>query len=137
MPDRSFGGAVVLRVSRRGLLARAGRLLLATAGGGAVAAAVRAQAAEAYHFCGHVYTTGSCPHPTGLPRVDEHGMPLRVLVGGVSIDNKGWLYAWVAYVPSPDDVPELTVWPVAQVGVPFSAVLSATSEVELDRKSVV
>ena len=25
---------------------------------------------EAFHFCGHIYTTGSCPHPTGLPRID-------------------------------------------------------------------
>jgi hypothetical protein len=66
------------------------------------------------------------------PRRTEHGMPpLRVLIGGVSIDNRGWLYAWVAYVPSPDDVPSLSVWPVAQTGVPFSAVLSATSEVEV------
>src|SRR5205823_10419198 len=73
----------------------------------------------------------SAPMRLEAPRCTEHGMPLRVLVGGVSIDNKGWLYAWVAYVPSPDDVPELTVWPVAQVGVPFSAVLSATSEVEV------
>jgi len=34
-------------------------------------------------------------------------------------------------VPTPEDVPSLTVWPVAQVGVPFSAVVSATSEVEV------
>ena len=27
--------------------------------------------AEAYHFCGHIYTTDSCPHPTGLPRIDS------------------------------------------------------------------
>jgi hypothetical protein len=66
------------------------------------------------------------------PRLTEHGMPpLRVLIGGVSIDTKGWLYAWVAYVPSADDVPTLSVWPVAQTGVPFSAVLSARSEVEV------
>ena len=31
--------------------------------------------AEAYHFCGHIYTTDSCPHPTGLPRIDAHGLP--------------------------------------------------------------
>jgi hypothetical protein len=68
----------------------------------------------------------SAPMRLETPRRTEHGMPpLRVLIGGVSIDNKGWLYAWVTYVPS------LTVWPVAHVGVPFSAVVSATSEVEV------
>jgi hypothetical protein len=88
LPELSLGSVVVRTVSRRGLLARAGRLLLAVAGGGAVAAAVRAQAAEAYHFCGHVYTTGSCPHPSGLPRVDEHGMPLRA-ADGHPVDDLG------------------------------------------------
>ena len=33
--------------------------------------------AEAYHFCGHIYTTDSCPHPTGLPRIDSKGFPIR------------------------------------------------------------
>jgi hypothetical protein len=74
----------------------------------------------------------SAPMRLETPRRTEHGMPpLRVLIGGVSIDNKGWLYAWVAYVPSPEDVPSLSVWPVAQTGVRFSSVLSATSEVEV------
>lgn len=74
----------------------------------------------------------SAPMRLETPRRTEHGMPpLRVLIGGVSIDDKGWLYAWVTYVPTPDDVPSLTVWPVAQVGVRFSAVVSATSEVEV------
>jgi hypothetical protein len=78
----------------------------------------------------HVFV--SAPMRLETPRRTEHGMPpLRVLIGGVSIDNKGWLYAWVTYVPTPEDVPSLTVWPVAQVGVPFSAVVSATSEVEV------
>ena len=74
----------------------------------------------------------SAPMRLETPRRTDYGMPpLRVLIGGVSIDNRGWLYAWVAYVPSPDDVPSLSVWPVAQTGVRFSAVLSATSEVEV------
>src|SRR5437763_824730 len=80
---------------------------------------------------GHLFV--SAPMRLETPRRTEYGMPpLRVLVGGVSIDNKGWLYAWVAYVPTPDDVPNLTVWPVAQVGVPFSSVVSATSEADED-----
>jgi hypothetical protein len=74
----------------------------------------------------------SAPMRLETPRRTEHGMPpLRVLVGGVSIDNKGWLFAWAAYVQTPDDVPSLSVWPAAQTGVRFSTVLSATSEVEV------
>jgi hypothetical protein len=67
--------------SRRGFLARTGKLLLGVAGGGFVLGALKAQKAEAYHFCGHIYTTGSCPHPTGLPRIDAHGFPLRAADG--------------------------------------------------------
>jgi hypothetical protein len=74
----------------------------------------------------------SPPMRLATPRPREHGMPpLRVLIGGVSIDNKGWLFSWVAYMQSPADVPSLSVWPVAQTGVPFSSVLSATTEVEV------
>jgi hypothetical protein len=74
--------------SRRGFLARTGRALLAVAGGGFVLEAMRAQKAEAYHFCGHIYTTGSCPHPVGLPRVDAHGFPLRAS-DGHAVDDLG------------------------------------------------
>ena len=63
--------------SRRGFLARTGRLLVGLASGGFVLEALRAQKAEAYHFCGHIYTTGSCPHPVGLPRIDAKGFPVR------------------------------------------------------------
>src|SRR4051794_41940189 len=72
---------VVGATSRRGLIARLGRLLVAVGGSGAVAAALRAQAAEAYHFCGHVYTTGSCPPPTRLPPGDPKGAPPRAAGG--------------------------------------------------------
>jgi len=74
--------------SRRGFLARTGRLLLAVAGGSALAGTLRTQSAEAYHFCGHTYTTGSCPHPTGLPRVDRNGFPLRAS-DGHPVDDLG------------------------------------------------
>lgn len=74
--------------SRRGFLARTGRALLAVAGGGFVLEAMRAQKAEAYHFCGHIYTTGSCPHPTGLPRIDAKGFPLRA-ADGQAVDDLG------------------------------------------------
>src|SRR3954452_5781600 len=74
----------------------------------------------------------SAPMRLETPRRTEHGMPpLRVLIGGVSVDNKGWLFSWAAYMQSPDDVPSLSVWPVAQTGVRFSSLLSATAEVEV------
>ena len=76
-----FSEAVAGATSRRGFLARTGRLLLGVAGGGFVLGAIKAQKAEAFHFCGHIYTTGSCPHPTGLPRIDAHGFPLRAVDG--------------------------------------------------------
>ena len=87
--------AVTGASSRRGFLARAGKLLLAVGGGGFVAAALKTQKAEAFHFCGHIYTTGSCPHPTGLPRIDSRGFPLRAADGrpvddlGRAIDKAG------------------------------------------------
>jgi hypothetical protein len=90
VPERRLSEAVVGAVSRRGFLARLGRVLLSLTGGGLVAGAFGAQAAEAYHFCGHVYTTGSCPHPTGLPRVDAKGFPLRA-VDGRPVDDLGRL----------------------------------------------
>ena len=84
----AFTDAVTDASSRRGFLARAGRLLLAVGSGGFVAAALRAQKAEAFHFCGHIYTTGSCPHPVGLPRIDSRGLPLRA-ADGKPVDDLG------------------------------------------------
>jgi hypothetical protein len=72
--------------SRRALLARAGAL----AGAGVVASVVPAGRAEAYHFCGHIYTTDGCPHPTGLPRIDRRGLPLRA-ADGRQVDDLGRL----------------------------------------------
>ena len=87
MPDESFSEALARSTSRRGFLARAGRVLALAAGGGALAA-VRPGEADAFHFCGHIYTTDSCPHPTGLPRVDARGFPLRAK-DGKPVDNLG------------------------------------------------
>ncbi|MGI8585717.1 MAG: hypothetical protein ACR2KY_04855 [Thermoleophilaceae bacterium] len=74
--------------SRRGFLARVGQALFAASAGTVVASAVAPGEADAYHFCGHTFTTGSCPHPTGLPRIDANGYPLRA-GDGQPIDNLG------------------------------------------------
>ena len=74
--------------SRRGFLARVGGAVTAIAAGGLVARAVKPGEADAFHLCGHTYTTGSCPHPTGMPRIDGHGYPLRAS-DGEPVDNLG------------------------------------------------
>ncbi len=74
--------------SRRGFLARVGGALTALTAGGVIARAVKPGEAEAYHFCGHIYTTGSCLHPTGLPRIDGGGYPLRAS-DGEPVDDLG------------------------------------------------
>ena len=79
---------LALRTSRRGLLSRVGTVLLGATAGSAVKAVVDPGEADGYHFCGHIYTTDSCPHPTGLPRIDVKGYPLRAK-DGKRIDNVG------------------------------------------------
>ena len=84
---RRLSDALATGTSRRGFLGRAGGWLLATATGTAALAA-GAEDADAYHYCGHTYTTGSCPHPTGIPRVDLRGYPLRAR-DGKPVDDLG------------------------------------------------
>ncbi|MFN8201690.1 MAG: hypothetical protein U0S48_03935 [Solirubrobacteraceae bacterium] len=78
------------RTSRRGLLARVGQAMLVGSAAGIVGRAVKPGEAEAFHFCGHIYTTGSCPHPTGLPRIDARGLPIRAH-DGKPVDDLGRL----------------------------------------------
>lgn len=81
--------ALAQNTSRRGFLARIGGAVIAAAGAGAVVrAVVEPGDAGAYHLCGHTYTTGSCPHPTGLPRIDSRGYPLRAR-DGQPVDDTG------------------------------------------------
>jgi hypothetical protein len=87
-PARRAVDALAGRTSRRGFLDRVARALMLATGGGAVAAAIEPGEAEGHHFCGHIYTTASCPHPTGLPRIDVHGRPLRAR-DGRRIDDLG------------------------------------------------
>jgi hypothetical protein len=76
--------------SRRGFLSRVANGVIALAGAGSVGSLIKPGEAEAYHFCGHTYTTDSCPHPTGLPRIDSHGKPLRAK-DGHRVDDLGRL----------------------------------------------
>jgi hypothetical protein len=85
---RSLSDKLATSTSRRGFLARTSRLLALFAGGGAVTALVKPGEADAFHFCGHIYTTDSCVHPTGLPRIDAHGFPLRAR-DGHPVDDLG------------------------------------------------
>ena len=87
-PERTFSDAVAARTSRRGFLDRVARVLFAASAGGAVSTLVAPGEADAFHFCGHTYTTGSCPPPTGLPRIDRHGFPLRAR-DGKPVDDLG------------------------------------------------
>jgi hypothetical protein len=80
--------AVAQGSSRRGFLARVGAAVMGVAGAKTVGSLVVPGAAEAYHFCGHIYTTDSCPHPTGLPRIDANGLPLKAK-DGRPVDDLG------------------------------------------------
>jgi hypothetical protein len=80
---------VLAHSTRRGFLERLGGLVIGLAGARSVSQLVLPDEAEAYtNFCGHTYTTGNCPHPTGLPRVDRHDYPLRAS-DGHPVDDLG------------------------------------------------
>jgi hypothetical protein len=96
-PDRlltdageSLATGLAAGMTRRSFLGRLGAVALGIVGGSAVAAAVKTEEASAYHFCGHIFTTGSCPSPYRLPRIDRRGYPLRPR-DGRPIDNLGRL----------------------------------------------
>lgn len=75
--------------TRRSFLGRLGAAALAVAGGSAVAAAVKPDDADAFHLCGHIWTTGSCPSPyPPRSRIDRRGYPLHPS-SGRPIDNLG------------------------------------------------
>jgi hypothetical protein len=74
--------------SRRGFLSRVSKALYLVAGGSVIASTVKPGESDAFHFCGHIFTTGSCPHPTGLPRINSSGYPIRAS-DGARIDNIG------------------------------------------------
>jgi hypothetical protein len=84
----TLSDAVAQNSSRRGFLARVGAAVMGAAGVRTVGSLVAPGEAEAYHFCGHIYTTDSCPHPTGLPRIDAKGLPLKAR-DGRPVDDLG------------------------------------------------
>ena len=91
--DGAAGGLATRLASgmtRRSFLGRLGAAMLAATGGAAVAAAVKPEDAEAFHLCGHIWTTGSCPSPYTLPRINRSGYPVRPS-DGRPIDNLGRL----------------------------------------------
>jgi hypothetical protein len=86
------GTELARRTSRRSFLGRLGRSLVALAGGSMVAVALAPERAEAYHICGHIYTTGSCPHPYAPnTRIDAFGFPLHPTYG-FPVDDNGFIY---------------------------------------------
>jgi hypothetical protein len=90
-PERSISGGVLKHSNRRGFLERVGAAVVALAGAGTIADLVAPGQADAEYytnFCGHTYTTGNCPAPTGLPRIDRNGFPLRAK-DGVPVDDLG------------------------------------------------
>jgi hypothetical protein len=78
------------RSSRRGFLATASAAVAVLTAGRLTGSLVAPGDAQAFHFCGHIYTTDGCPHPTGLPRIDRNGYPLRAK-DGRPVDDLGRL----------------------------------------------
>ena len=76
--------------SRRAFIGKAAVAATAVGGASTLVQLAVPQGAEAFHYCGHTYTTDSCPHPTGLPRVDSRGKPLRAQ-DGKQVDDLGRL----------------------------------------------
>ena len=80
------------RTSRRSFLGTIGRGFVALTGGQFVAAALGADQAQAYHLCGHIYTTGSCPHPFAPEsRISREGWALHPHYG-YPVDDEGRIY---------------------------------------------
>jgi hypothetical protein len=86
--ERSGRGPSTSARSRRGFLATAGAAAGALAAARTLGSLIEPGDAEAFHICGHIYTTDGCPHPTGLPRIDTKGFPLRSW-DGKPVDDLG------------------------------------------------
>jgi hypothetical protein len=78
----------------------------------------------------HLYVTTPVRLNTARPSAAGQA-PAHAAVGGVSCDRKGWLFAWVAYVPSTADAPTVSVWPVVQRGGSFDVTLPGSADLEV------
>lgn len=87
--ERAVDG-IASNASRRGFLSRVSKVMAAVTAGSAVSKMVEPGEADGFHFCGHIFTTDSCPHPMGkaLPRIDRAGFPLDPR-DGKPVDNLG------------------------------------------------
>lgn len=86
------GVSLAARTSRRSFIGRLGKGLVALAGGTFAASALDERRAEAFHICGHIFTTGSCPHPFHpQTRIDRYGYPVHP-EHGYPVDDQGALY---------------------------------------------
>jgi hypothetical protein len=98
--------------TRRSFLAAVAGVALAVVGHRPAAAARPVRGSQHirggwYGFCGHYFTTGSCPSPDALPRVDPRGHPVRPS-DGRPIDDLGRLI-------------DATGFPVDGLGAPLLA----------------
>jgi len=112
--------------SRRAFIGRATAATAAAAGAGMVGSIVRPGDADAYHFCGHIYTTDGCPHPTGLPRIDRRGRPLRA-ADGRRVDDLGRLIDGQGRPVDEDDRPLTDLEGRPLPGAPRTAVCRAAA----------
>jgi hypothetical protein len=84
--------ALATRAGRRSFLGRLGKAIVALVGGPVVASTLAPTRAEAYHICGHIFTTGSCPHPYApQTRIDRFGYALHPRFG-YPVDDRGRIY---------------------------------------------
>ena len=78
--------------SRRSFIGKVGKGFVAFVGGPFVAVALNPDRAEAHHLCGHLFTTGSCPHPySPKTRIDKYGYPVHPKFG-YPVDDRGDVY---------------------------------------------
>lgn len=93
---RGLSHRLASRATRRSFLATVAAGVLALVGARPAGARVvplrgtQRTRAGWFGFCGHTWTTGSCPSPFTLPRVDARGFPVRPS-DGLPVDDLGRL----------------------------------------------
>jgi hypothetical protein len=98
-PSERLAHRVAASMTRKSFLGRAGAAVFAIIGLPLLASSAAESTDGAaipgtnpvgswFGFCGHYWTTGACPGPTTVPRVDAHGYPVHPATGN-PIDNNG------------------------------------------------